>query len=85
MYFRVGPTTLATGNGPIIRNRLLHIGFSIFRVFCIYPQEFSLRPIKIGLAWFWNLEFGSALASLGDEPQGVLRVRGALHALNPKP
>ena len=33
-----------TGTGPIIRNRLLHIGFSIFRVFRIYPQAFSFRP-----------------------------------------
>ena len=32
------------GTGPIIRNRLLHIGFLIFRVFWTYPQAFSLRP-----------------------------------------
>ena len=35
---------LATGTGAIIRNRLLHFGFLIFRVFWIYPQAFSSRP-----------------------------------------
>ena len=34
----------ATGTGPIIRNRLLHIGFLIFRKFWIYPQAFSFYP-----------------------------------------
>ena len=33
-----------TGTGPIIRNRLLHIVFLIFRVFWIHPQAFSIRP-----------------------------------------
>jgi len=33
-----------TGTGPIIRNRLLHIGFLIFRKLCIYPQAFSFDP-----------------------------------------
>ena len=35
---------IPTGTGPIIRNRLLHIGFLIFRVFWICPQAFSFRP-----------------------------------------
>ena len=30
-----------TGTGPIIRNRLLKTGFSIFRKFWVYPQVFS--------------------------------------------
>ena len=34
----------ATGTGPIIRNRLLHIGFLIFQKFWIYPQAFSFYP-----------------------------------------
>ena len=35
---------LSTVAGPKVRNRLLHIGFLIFRVFWIYPQAFSFRP-----------------------------------------
>jgi len=35
---------LATGTEPMIRNRLLHIGFLIFRVFWNVPQAFSFRP-----------------------------------------
>ena len=34
----------STDTGWIIRNRLLHIGFLIFRVFWIYPQAFSFKP-----------------------------------------
>ena len=36
--------TATTGTELIIRNRLLHFGFLIFRVFRIYPQEFSFKP-----------------------------------------
>ena len=35
---------LATVTRPIEINRLLHIGFLIFRAFWIYPQAFSFRP-----------------------------------------
>ena len=35
---------LYTGTGPILINRLLHIGFLIFRVSWIYPQAFSFKP-----------------------------------------
>ena len=34
----------STGTGPIIRNRLLKIGFLIFRKFRFYPQAFSFYP-----------------------------------------
>ena len=37
-------TKKTTGTGPINENRLLHIGFLMFRVFWIFPQAFSIEP-----------------------------------------
>ena len=51
-----------TGTGPIIRNRLLHIGFLIFRVSWIYPQAFSVRP-SLGDANEWYLRQNDVIVS----------------------